>query len=75
MEHVNGKRRISMKIGIMQPYFSPYLGYWQLMNEVNIYDDAYIKHGWINRNAGIPETKYPRKWLLWGSAEDNTSIR
>lgn len=38
----------------MQPYFFPYLGYWQLMNCVDkfiIYDDVnYIKGGWINRN-------------------------
>lgn len=43
-----------MKLGIMQPYFVPYLGYWQLMNAVDqyvIYDDVnYIKGGWINRN-------------------------
>lgn len=43
-----------MKIGIMQPYFFPYLGYWQLLNAVDkyvIYDDVnYIKNGWINRN-------------------------
>lgn len=43
-----------MKLGIMQPYFIPYLGYWQLMNAVDkyvIYDDVnYIKGGWINRN-------------------------
>lgn len=43
-----------MKIGIMQPYFLPYVGYWQLMNAVDkhvIYDDVnYIKSGWINRN-------------------------
>lgn len=43
-----------MKLGIMQPYFLPYLGYWQLMNAVDayvIYDDVnYIKNGWINRN-------------------------
>lgn len=43
-----------MKLGIMQPYFMPYLGYWQLINEVDeyvIYDDVnYIKKGWINRN-------------------------
>lgn len=43
-----------MKIGIMQPYFFPYLGYWQLMNAVDkyvIYDDVnYIKRGWINKN-------------------------
>lgn len=43
-----------MKIGVMQPYFYPYLGYWQLMNHVDeyiIYDDVnYIKGGWISRN-------------------------
>ena len=44
-----------MKIGVMQPYFFPYLGYWQLMNAVDryvIYDDVnYINRGRINRNA------------------------
>ena len=43
-----------MKLGIMQPYFFPYIGYWQLMNAVDtyvIYDDVtFIKNGWINRN-------------------------
>lgn len=43
-----------MKIGIMQPYFFPYLGYWQTLNATDkyvIYDDVnYIKNGWINRN-------------------------
>lgn len=38
----------------MQPYFFPYIGYWQLMNAVDkyvIYDDVnFIKRGWINRN-------------------------
>ena len=43
-----------MKTGIMQPYFFPYIGYWQLMNIVDVYvifDDVnYINRGWINRN-------------------------
>lgn len=43
-----------MKVGVMQPYFFPYIGYWQLMNAVDkyvIYDDVnYIKRGWINKN-------------------------
>lgn len=43
-----------MKLGIMQPYFVPYIGYWQLMNAVDkyvVYDDVnFIKGGWINRN-------------------------
>lgn len=43
-----------MKVGIMQPYFLPYLGYWQLMNAVDryiIWDDvSFIRRGWIHRN-------------------------
>jgi hypothetical protein len=43
-----------LKLAIMQPYFCPYLGYWQLLNAADrfvIYDDVnYIKRGWINRN-------------------------
>lgn len=43
-----------MKLGIMQPYFMPYLGYWQLMAAVDtyvVYDDVnYIKGGWVARN-------------------------
>lgn len=43
-----------MKIAIMQPYFFPYIGYFQLINMVDkfiIYDDVnYINKGWINRN-------------------------
>lgn len=43
-----------MKVAIMQPYFFPYLGYFQLLNAVDtfiFYDDVqFIKGGWINRN-------------------------
>jgi WbqC-like protein family len=42
------------KVAIMQPYFLPYIGYFQLINAVDeflIYDDVnYINKGWINRN-------------------------
>ncbi len=38
----------------MQPYLFPYIGYFQLINAVDlfvIFDDVnYIKRGWINRN-------------------------
>jgi WbqC-like protein family len=41
-------------IGIMQPYFLPYIGYWQLLAAVDrfvVYDNIkYTKKGWINRN-------------------------
>lgn len=43
-----------MTLGIMQPYFLPYLGYWQLLARVDafvVYDNIqYTKKGWINRN-------------------------
>ena len=43
-----------MKVGLMQPYLFPYLGYFQLINAVDIFviadDVQYIRHGWINRN-------------------------
>lgn len=38
----------------MQPYFLPYIGYWQLIQAVDkfvVLDDVnYINRGWINRN-------------------------
>jgi hypothetical protein len=41
-------------LGIMQPYFLPYIGYFQLIHSVDtfvLYDDVnFIKKGWINRN-------------------------
>ncbi|MEN3297460.1 MAG: hypothetical protein V7642_6713 [Burkholderiales bacterium] len=43
-----------MKVAIMQPYFLPYLGYFQLIAAVDkfvLLDDVnYINRGWINRN-------------------------
>jgi hypothetical protein len=43
-----------MKLGIMQPYIFPYIGYFQLIKLVDkfvIHDDVqWIKGGWINRN-------------------------
>lgn len=41
-------------IAVMQPYFLPYIGYFQLMAAVDtfvLFDDVnYINRGWINRN-------------------------
>jgi hypothetical protein len=43
-----------VKIAIMQPYFFPYIGYFQLINAVDefvVYDNIkFTKKGWINRN-------------------------
>jgi hypothetical protein len=43
-----------MRLAIMQPYFFPYIGYFQLIAAVDqfiVYDNIkYTKKGWINRN-------------------------
>lgn len=50
-----------MTIGIMQPYFLPYLGYFQLMNICDgfvVYDNIkFTKKGWINRNRMLFDGK------------------
>jgi len=43
-----------MTLGAMQPYFFPYLGYFDLINSVDRWIVAdtmqYMRHGWVNRN-------------------------
>lgn len=43
-----------MKIAIQQPYFYPYLGYFELIKQVDIFvffdDVQFIRRGWVNRN-------------------------
>lgn len=50
---ISGSREKGMT-AIMQPYFLPYIGYFQLIAAVNlfiVYDNIkYTKKGWINRN-------------------------
>ena len=52
----------------MQPYFCPYIGYFQLINLVDkfvIYDDVqYINDGWINRNRILIQKKKPYMFTL-----------
>jgi len=51
----------TVKVAIMQPYFLPYIGYWQLINAVDkfvVYDNIeYTKKGWINRNRFLQNGK------------------
>ncbi len=43
-----------MKISVMQPYYFPYIGYWELIRRSDVFiilDDVnFIKRGWVNRN-------------------------
>ncbi len=54
-----------MIVAIMQPYFFPYIGYFQLMHAVDTFvfldDVQYIDRGWVNRNR-IPVDGKPA-WL------------
>jgi len=49
-----------MKLGIMQPYFFPYLGYFSLMDRCDkwiVFDTVqYIHKGWMNRNRILHPT-------------------
>lgn len=49
-----------MRLGIMQPYFFPYIGYFSLIKHVDkfiLLDDVqFIRHGWIERNRILKQT-------------------
>lgn len=63
-----------MKLAIMQPYFLPYIGYFQLINVVDkfvVYDNIkYTKKGWINRNRILVNGKDEYITLPLTSASD-----
>ncbi len=67
-----------MKLAIMQPYFFPYIGYFQLMNLVDvmvIYDNIkYTKKGWINRNRILVNGKAEYFTLPLQSDSDHKNI-
>lgn len=66
-------------IGIMQPYFFPYIGYWQLINAVDrfvIYDNIqYTKKGWINRNYYLRNNRKTLFSINLEKASDYLDIR
>ena len=62
----------------MQPYFFPYIGYWQLINAVDIfviYDDVnFIKRGYISRNNILQNQKAQLFTLELIGASQNKKI-
>ena len=62
----------------MQPYFFPYIGYWQLLNAADtfvIYDDVhFIKQGYINRNSILVGNKAQKITLEVIGASSNRAI-
>ncbi len=63
----------------MQPYFLPYVGYWQMMAAVDefiVLDDVnFIKGGWINRNRILSFGKIQWLTVPLKGASPNKSIR
>jgi len=64
-----------MKAAIMQPYLFPYIGYFQLINAVDVfvvYDDVnYIKKGYINRNSILlGESKFQFTFSIIGASQN-----
>lgn len=49
-----------MRLGIMQPYFFPYIGYFSLIKHTDNYilldKVQYIRHGWIERNRILKQS-------------------
>jgi hypothetical protein len=68
-----------MKIAIMQPYFCPYIGYFQLMNAVDefiVYDNIeFTKKGWINRNRILVDGKDSYITLTLKKASDYLFVK
>jgi len=50
-----------MKLGIMQPYFLPYIGYISLIKHTDMFilldEVQFIRHGWIERNRILKPTE------------------
>lgn len=52
-----------MRVAIMQPYFFPYIGYFQLIANADLFilldDVQFIRHGWIERNRILKPNNEP----------------
>ena len=68
-----------MKLAIMQPYFVPYIGYFQLIAAADmfiVYDNIkYTKKGWINRNRILQNGKEHLISLPLQGAPDYLHVR
>jgi hypothetical protein len=68
-----------MKLAVMQPYFLPYIGYFQLIASVDrfvVYDNIkYTKRGWINRNRLLVDARDVTFSIPLKNASDSLDVR
>jgi len=68
-----------MRLAIMQPYFFPYIGYFQLIAAADlfiVYDNIkYTKKGWINRNRMLQNGKDVMFSLPMKNGSDYLDVR
>ncbi|RLD48323.1 MAG: hypothetical protein DRI88_03590 [Bacteroidetes bacterium] len=68
-----------MKICIMQPYFFPYVGYFQMIKYVDLFifynDVNFIERGWINRNNILTDKGKTRITIPLRKASSNKIIK
>jgi hypothetical protein len=66
-----------MIVTVMQPYFFPYIGYFQLMAACDVFvvhdDVQFIKGGWINRNQILANGA--AAWIVLPVAAGSHSLR
>ena len=67
-----------MRLAIMQPYFFPYVGYFQLIAAADVfvvYDNIkYTKKGWINRNRLLRDGRDVTFSLPLKAASDDADV-
>lgn len=67
-----------MILACNQPYFIPYIGYWQLINCADLFiiddDYNYIKKGWVNRNRILNNGTFNYLTLPIDHASDSVTI-
>ena len=55
-----------LRLGMMQPYFFPYLGYFGLIHATDLWvvfdTPQYIRRGWVNRNRILSDGREPWKY-------------
>lgn len=70
--------RHTLNLVLMQPYFFPYIGYFQLAKEASVFifqdDVKYTKRGWINRNVILRDNAPARITLPLAQSSDSQTI-